>query len=158
MKYLNTVATVMLATVAVGMSWYAFQEFERRQDEREARLQQLAEAAQHPPRPGGEALRMPAEIHRLAPRGTFFVVEYVSVRTPTGVAGFEPGREVHFVKADEEKQLLTVSDGKYQVEVGPMQLTNDLDIAALARRQDEASQHDCKWPKTQRSKKMPRRV
>ena len=77
---------------------------------------------------------------RLAPDGTFFVTQYVSVRTPNGVAGFEPGRQVKFVGLDEAKQLLIVTDGEYQAELGPMQLTNDLDLAVLAQRRDQASQ------------------
>ena len=77
---------------------------------------------------------------RLAPDGTFFVTQYVSVRTPKGVAGFEPGRQVKFVGVDEAKELLIVTDGEYQAELGPMQLTNDIDIAVLAQRQDQASQ------------------
>ena len=77
---------------------------------------------------------------RLAPDGTFFVTQYVSVRTPNGVAGFEPGRQVKFVGVDEAKQLLIVTDGEYQAELGPMQLTNDLDLAVLAQRRDQASQ------------------
>ena len=77
---------------------------------------------------------------RLAPDGTFFVTQYVSVRTPRGVVGFEPGRQVKYVGVDEAKQLLIVTDGEYQAELGPMQLTNDIDLAALAQRQDQASQ------------------
>ena len=78
---------------------------------------------------------------RLAPEGTFFVTQYVSVRTPKGVVGFEPGRQVKFVGVDEAKELLIVTDGEYQAELGPMQITNDIDIAVLAQRQDQASQH-----------------
>ncbi len=77
----------------------------------------------------------------LAKEGTFFVLSYVSVPAPHGVIGFEPGREVHFVRADRAKGCLVVSDGQYEVEIKPSQLTNDLDVAALARKGDENSQH-----------------
>ena len=76
----------------------------------------------------------------LAPAGTFYMVEYVAVRTKHGVAGFQPGLEVQLAAVNKQKGTLTVSDGQYEVEVGPMQITNDLDIAALARRQDQQSQ------------------
>ena len=82
----------------------------------------------------------PPPQRHLAPDGTFFLVDYVSVRTKTGVTGFIPGQAVRFVSADEAKGTLLVTDGNAQVSVTPMQLTNDLDVAALARRQDQQSQ------------------
>ena len=82
----------------------------------------------------------PAPVRHLAPEGTFFIVEYVSVHVAHGIVGFVPGQEVHFISADEAKGTLLVSDGKYQTEVNPMQVTNDLDVAAMARRQDETGQ------------------
>ena len=54
--------------------------------------------------------------------------------------GLVPGQMVRFVSADEAKGTLLVTDGAHQAEVNPMQITNDLDIAAIARRQDQASQ------------------
>ncbi len=90
--------------------------------------------------PGGTASAADAEQH-LANPGTFFVLQYVSVPARNGIIGFEPGREVHFVRADREKGQLVVTDGQYEVEMKPSQLTNDLDIAALARKGDEESQH-----------------
>jgi hypothetical protein len=90
----------------------------------------------------GDAQPAPAEAeHHLARQGTFFVLQYVSIPAPHGVIGFEPGREVHFVRADRAKGELVVTDGEYEVEMKPSQLTNDLDIAALARKGDEDSQH-----------------
>jgi hypothetical protein len=85
----------------------------------------------------------PTEPH-LARQGTFFVLEYVSVPAAHGVIGFEPGREVHFVRADHDKGLLVVTDGEHEVEMKPSQLTNDLDMAALARKDDESSQQQIK--------------
>ena len=76
----------------------------------------------------------------LAPPGTFFVLTYVSVPTSHGIIGFEPGREVHFVQVDRAKGRLLVTDGQYQVELQPSQLTNDLDMAAMARKGDQESQ------------------
>jgi hypothetical protein len=88
----------------------------------------------------GEPAPPPRE-PRLAKQGTFFVLEYVSVPTPNGIIGFEPGREVHFVRAEHDKGMLIVSDGEHDVEMKPSQLTNDLDIADLARNGDQSSQH-----------------
>ncbi len=79
-------------------------------------------------------------LRHLAPEGTFYMVEYLSVPVPHGVVGFVPGQMVRFVSANEAKGTLLVTDGTHQAEVGPMQITNDLDIAAIARRQDQASQ------------------
>ncbi len=88
-------------------------------------------AADAPARPAGR---------RFAPHDTFYLLQYVSTKTPTGVIGFEPGREVHLVEAHQPTQTLVVGDGEAQVEVGPDKLTNDLDIADLVRQKDQASQ------------------
>ncbi len=76
----------------------------------------------------------------LAPRDTFYMLDYVSARTDKGVEGFEPGAEVHFVSANREAHTLTVTDGHAQVEVPPDKLTNDMDVAALVRAKDQANQ------------------
>ena len=84
-----------------------------------------------PPKPNG---------HHYAPEGWFFILKYVSQMTPQGPVGFEPGREVQFVKAFQDRQTLLVSDGRYKLEVSPKYLTNDMEVADYARSQDEASQ------------------
>lgn len=76
----------------------------------------------------------------LAPHDTFYLLQYVSVKTPTGIIGFEPGQEVHLVEVKRAERKLVVGDGQAQVEVGPEQLTNDMDIAALVRQKDQANQ------------------
>ncbi|MBV9127280.1 MAG: hypothetical protein JO117_04260, partial [Verrucomicrobia bacterium] len=80
----------------------------------------------------------PEPTPRLAPEGVFFLTQYVSLTTRSGVIGFEPGQRVKFVRGKET--TLIVTDGKYEIEVTPDQLTNDLDLADLARRNDQTSQ------------------
>jgi hypothetical protein len=81
-----------------------------------------------------------AQGRHLAPRGTFYLLSYVSARTPNGVEGFDPGQEVHLVEVHRQTHTLVVSDGRAQVEVPPSKLTNDIDIAALVRQKDKAKQ------------------
>ena len=76
----------------------------------------------------------------LAPHDTFYMVAYVAVKTDTGVEGFDPGQEVHLVEVRRPTHTLVVSDGHAQVEVSPDQLTNDMNIAAMARQKDQADQ------------------
>ncbi len=76
----------------------------------------------------------------LAPHGTLYLLDYVSVKTDKGVEGFEPGQEVHVVAAHPATHTLVVSDGRAQIEVSPAKLTHDMDIAALVRRKDQANQ------------------
>ncbi len=85
-------------------------------------------------------LQQPTPMRRLAKPVTFYVLEYASVKTPKGMYGFEPGREVHLVRENKEKGTVTVADGPYQLEITPSQLTNDLDVALAATRWDQASQ------------------
>ena len=76
----------------------------------------------------------------LAPHDTFYLLQYVSAKTPTGVIGFEPGQQVHLVEVHRSTQTLVVGDGQAQVEVGPEKLTNDMDMAALVRQKDQTNQ------------------
>ena len=75
-----------------------------------------------------------------APRGTFYLLSYVAVKTDKGVEGFDPGQEVRFVEAHRDTQSLVVTNGRAQVEVPASKLTNDIDIAAMVRRNDQAGQ------------------
>ena len=108
----TTVFSILLVVALVALVWYA--------THREP-------ARPTPPR-------------HLAPEGTFFLLTYLSVPTPKGIIGFEPGREVILVEVHEKNGSLLVTDGQYKVEAKPAQLTNDLDSATLARNQDERSQ------------------
>ena len=120
---------VLLLIVVLGMMvWYATH---RQPDER---IVYVPAATPAPPTP------KPTPARRLSPDGTFYLLTYLSVKTPTGIAGFEPGCEVTLVEVHEKNGTLVVTDGRYKVEARPAQLTNDLDIAALARNQDERSQ------------------
>ncbi len=88
----------------------------------------------------GDMLHTDAHGRHLAPHGTLYLLEYVSVKTDKGVEGFEPGQEVHVVAADRATHTLVVSDGRAQVEVSPSKLTNDMDIAAMVRQKDQTNQ------------------
>ena len=76
----------------------------------------------------------------LAPHDSFYLLEYVSAKTDKGVEGFEPGQEVHLVEVHRPTHTLIVSNGRAQVELSPSKLTNDMDVAALARAKDQAGQ------------------
>ncbi len=97
----------------------------------------------HPPQahtPGpAPAHHAPAE-HRYALDGTFYMVRYAAVRTPKGTYGFEPGCEMHLLKACPDKGTVQVTDGRQAMEIDPLFLTRDLDVADAVRRADEAAQ------------------
>ena len=75
---------------------------------------------------------------RLAPEGTYFLLERASLRIDSGVIGFAPGTKVTLL--DQGGSTSTVTDGKYQFTVPSSQLTNDLDIAASVAQSDYAEQ------------------
>ena len=89
----------------------------------------------HPP-PDPPTLTEP--VRRLASAGEYFLIQYVASRTPTGVIGFPPGTRV--MKREERGELWLMNDGRYDLEVRPAQLTNDLDVAALAEHLDATAQ------------------
>jgi hypothetical protein len=75
---------------------------------------------------------------RLAPEGTYFLLQRVAMKIDSGVIGFAPGTKVTLVEKGDP--LWTVSDGHYQFAVTWPQLTNDLDVAESAARSDYAAQ------------------
>src|SRR5215470_4621599 len=64
---------------------------------------------------------------RLAPEGTYFLLQRASLKIDSGVVGFAPGTKVTLV--DRNDSMSTVSDGQYQFAVASSQLTNNLDVA-----------------------------
>jgi hypothetical protein len=75
---------------------------------------------------------------RRAPPGVYFTLTYVSVRTRSGITGVEGGTQVVCVK--DEGPVLLVKAGSVEFEAKRQYLTNDLDVAALAVRNDAEAQ------------------
>jgi hypothetical protein len=75
---------------------------------------------------------------RLAPEGTYFLLQRASLKIDSGVIGFPPGTKVTLV--DRNDSMSTVSDGQYQFTVASSQLTNDLDVADSVAQADYTSQ------------------
>ncbi len=104
-------------------------------------------AAHHPPPPKQLAQQSPAQPtparpvtpqRRLAPEGTYFLLERASLRIDSGIIGFAPGTKVTLL--EQGNSASKVTDGQYQFEVPPSQLTNDLDIAASVAQSDYTEQ------------------
>src|SRR5437762_4776782 len=106
-----------------------------------------------PPKPATAARPTPAKVQvakptparsvatrqpRLAPEGTYFLLQRVSLKIDSGVVGFAPGTKVTMVQ--QGPALSTVSDGKYQFGVVSSQLTNDLNFAEDVAKSDYANQ------------------
>ena len=75
---------------------------------------------------------------RLAPEGTYFLLQRVVLKIDSGVIGFAPGTKVTLLGQGDSAS--TVTDGQYQFAVEPSQLTNDLDLAASVAQSDYATQ------------------
>jgi hypothetical protein len=91
----------------------------------------VQEAAPSPP--------PPPEQHRLAPEGTFYLMERVVVKSDSGVTGFAPGTRVKLIE-DRGETLFVKNDDNVKFEAPSDKVTNDLDLAALAAKQDAQSQ------------------
>ena len=111
------------------------------------------QAQRTPPKPATAARPTPAKVQvakptparsvatrqpRLAPEGTYFLLQRVSLKIDSGVVGFAPGTKVTLVERG--VPLSVVSDGKYQFSVAPSLLTNDLNIAEDVAKSDYANQ------------------
>src|SRR4029077_11833400 len=79
------------------------------------------------------------EQHRLAPEGTFYLMERVVVKSDSGVTGFAPGTRVKLVE-DRGEKLFVTNDDSVKFEAPSDKVTNDLDLAALVARHDAQSQ------------------
>ena len=82
--------------------------------------------------------RAVAQQPRLAPEGTFFLLQRASLPIDSGVIGFAPGTKVTLV--EEADAVSTVTDGEYEFKVPSFQLTNDLDLAASVANADYTKQ------------------
>jgi hypothetical protein len=82
------------------------------------------------------ARSLPATVKqpRLAPEGTYFLLQRASLRIDSGVIGFAPGTRVTMIEQNDS--VSTVTDGHYQFTVPSSQLTNDLDIAENIAKSD----------------------
>ena len=75
---------------------------------------------------------------RLAPPGVYFALTHLSARSASGITGFEPGTRVVCVK--DEGPVLLVKVDNLEFEAKRQYLTDDLDVADLAVRNDAEAQ------------------
>jgi hypothetical protein len=75
---------------------------------------------------------------RPAPPGVYFTLTYLSVRTRSGITGVGAGTRVVCVK--DEGPVLLVKAGDLEFDVKRQYLTDDLDVADLAVRDDAEAQ------------------
>ena len=81
----------------------------------------------------------PTPIRHLAPEGTYFLLQFVSITTPSGVVGLPPGTKITALAKDETSFKVSDADDHAFLVTQP-QITNDLDLAAAAARRDAAIQ------------------
>jgi hypothetical protein len=72
---------------------------------------------------------------RLAPPGVFYMVDRISIETPTGVRAVNPGEQVKLLQRMNNGRL-KVMQGTSDFEVNEKQVTNDLDVALQAEKSD----------------------
>jgi hypothetical protein len=75
---------------------------------------------------------------RRAPPGVYFTLIHISVRSGSALTGVEPGTRVVCVK--DEGPVLLVKAENLEFEAKRQYLTNDLDVADLAVRNDSDAQ------------------
>ncbi len=90
------------------------------------------------PSPASPASPRRVAVRQLAPEGVFYLLERIAITNDSGVIGELPGTKVTLVTGGETK--MQVTDGERTFEVTPAQVTNDLGLAASARKSDETSQ------------------
>lgn len=76
----------------------------------------------------------PPGTKHLAPPGTYYMLERVSVQRPNGVVAVAPGEPVKLLVRDIKKGTVMVTYGELDLEVPEKQVTNDLDLAQQAER------------------------
>ena len=81
----------------------------------------------------------PTPVRHLAPEGTYFLLQFVSITTPSGVVGLLPGAKITALAHYDASFKVSDADDHVFV-VTESQITNDLDLAAAAARRDAAVQ------------------
>lgn len=76
------------------------------------------------------------EVHPVSGE-TYFLLQRVSIMTDSGVVGLSPATKVTLIDAGPP---IRVTDGNYQFNVEPAQLTNDLSVATRSFQADQAAQ------------------
>jgi hypothetical protein len=89
------------------------------------------------PQPVPIAIAPPTPRKNLAPAGTFYVIQRISLTTDSGITGIAPGTRLTMVSPGPP---MRVTDGQNEFEVQPEQVTNDLDIAAQVYYADRHAQ------------------
>jgi hypothetical protein len=81
----------------------------------------------------------PTPVRHLAPEGTYYLLQFVSITTPSGIVGLPPGTKITALARDETSFKVSDADD-HAFLVAQSQITNDLDLAAAAARRDAAVQ------------------
>ena len=76
----------------------------------------------------------PAPTVDLAPAGTYFLLQRVSVTSDSGIIGISPGTKVTLISTSSTG--MHVTDGQNQFDVGTSQVTNDFGIARQTLKTD----------------------
>jgi len=82
---------------------------------------------------------MPPRARRVAPEGTYFLLRFVSITTPSGVVGLPPGMTVTAL-AHRDKSFEVTDADNHVFQVPESEITNDIDLGAAAGRRDAAVQ------------------
>src|ERR1700677_2830230 len=103
----------------------------------------MAPAQPSPSAPDTVALHTPPpapavpEKH-IAPKGTYYLLQAVSITTDSGITGISIGTKVTVV--NDKAKTWRVTDGQNKFDVDPSHLTNDLDVAAAVIQKDADAQ------------------
>lgn len=76
---------------------------------------------------GSAAVATTGGAKRLAPAGTYYTLQPISVTTDDGITGVQPGTLVTLVQDNGATKVVT-TDGKMKFDVAAGQITNDLDV------------------------------
>ena len=76
--------------------------------------------------------------HRYAPAGVYFLLQRVKLTTDSGIEAFPAGTQVQEVSKQATTCHIRIRDG-LEMDIPIQQLTNDLDVAALLKKQDQLS-------------------
>ena len=80
----------------------------------------------------------------LAPEGTYHVIRYLSVPTPSGPVGLVPGQEVRVVRETGARAIVTAAEvtGARELDVPRSALTDDLDLARNLAARDRSAHNE----------------
>lgn len=132
MKWL--LVLIILAAIVVFLPRY-WPDIERAAEPMLTSIREMTQRDSPPPPPPAAATE-PPRTGRVAPPGSVYMLERVTLKTANGIVAVVPGEEVRIMRTS-HKGRMRITTGKHDFDVKDSQVTKDYDLAQDARSREQ---------------------